>query len=71
MVSIVREINVGQMFSAFRIFPSHAHALEIRGTLPKRPKGTVTREYIMSLAAYIEGVRGSLPDEAKELIRQL
>lgn len=62
-------MTLTDIYRAFQIGPSQAHALHCRGILPKRPRGVITRDYVLALADWHEAVRGPLPDEAEELIK--
>jgi len=67
----INEIRVREVFAAFQIYPSHAAALEIRGKLPKRAKGKVTKEYILALANYVKAMRGEISQDAQTMLVDL
>jgi hypothetical protein len=64
-------MRLTDVFRAFRIGPAQAHSLYSRGTLPDRPRGTVTRDYVIALAKWHESARGQLPDAALEILESM
>ena len=68
---MIVKLNVSEVYRAFKIHPSQIYHLTYRGTLPKRPRGVITLEWLEALADWHKKVRGKLPPEAMEIIIQV
>lgn len=63
------KVKVMRVIEAFGVWPQTVYALESMGTLPKRPRGWVTRSWVNSLVTWYEHARGPIPDAAQRLIK--
>lgn len=68
---IEMSIKPTEVYRAFQINPSQIYSLEYAGKLRKRPRGMITKEWLIDLRDWYQSVRGNLPTEAVELLTRI
>ncbi len=64
-------IPIGKVIASFRISRQQIYDLEHKGVLPKRPRGYLSTNWFNAFLAWYEKTRGSIPDNAKALVREI
>ena len=63
--------TVKKVLIAFKISPSNIYQLQCQGKLPERPPGTITAEFVKALAVHVKNVRGSIPPDAQNILKEI